>query len=54
MRPFMTGDHADDDFMPRFRSDDNLCKACGNYANMMLDKQLRKTEPAAVKKNENA
>ena len=53
MRPFMKGDHADDEFMPRHKSDSPQCKACGNYAiAMLVDAQLRKTELAAVKKNE--
>ena len=52
MRPFLKGVHADDGFMPRFKPDSPQCKACGNYVVMMLDEQLRKTELAAVKKNE--
>ena len=52
MRPFLKGVHADDSFMPRFKPDSLQCKACGNYVVMMLDEQLRKTELAAVKKNE--
>ena len=52
MRPFLKGVHADDGFMSRFTPDSLQCKACRNYAVMMLDEQLRKTELAAVKKNE--
>ena len=52
MRPFLKGVHADDGFMPRFKPDSPQCKACGNYDVMMLGKQLRKTELAAVKKHE--
>ena len=52
MRPFMKGDHADDEFMSRHKSDSPQCGACGDYAVMMVDNaQLRKAELAAVKKN---
>ena len=53
MRPFMKGDHADDEFMPRHKSDSPQCKACGNYVVLMIETAtLRKTELVAVKKNE--
>ena len=53
MRPFMKGDHADDEFMPRHKSDSPQCKACGNYVVLMIETAaLQKAELKAVKKNE--
>ena len=63
MHPFLRGDHADAEFMPRHKSDSPQCKACGNYAtvislihrnakcNAKLVAQPQKAELKAVKKD---